>query len=106
MECKDKNGIFWSNCVIESLKRKFRNWGSVVLIPLLRFPFHFHMMWFDKNSKQVKHFTYKNVPGNHSDLFFKGRVESMSMVEFKNWLITVGKENIIESIVEDERTKK
>lgn len=93
-----ENEIFWSNCVIEALKRKFRNWDSIVLIPLLRFPFHFHMLWVDRFENRVFHFTHRSMEGWHSDMFFKGQVESMCMDEFKNWLITVGKENTIESI--------
>lgn len=89
------NEIFWSNCVIEALKRKFRNWNDIVLIPLFRFPWHFHMMWFDKKSNQVKHFTHKYLPGRASDMFFKGQVECMSIDRLNDWLISVGKEKLI-----------
>lgn len=87
----EKTHMVWSNCVIEALKRKFRNWDSVVLMPIFRLPWHFHMMWFDKEHKEIKHFTHKNTEGFCTDLFFKGQVETIRLKHFKDWCITVGK---------------
>ena len=38
--------------------------------------------WFDKQEKCVKHFTHKMFEGGHSDLFFKGAIEVLTIARF------------------------
>ena len=90
---KQNKKILWSNCVIEAFKRKFRNWNNIVLMPVFRLPWHFHLMWFDKDKKEVRHFTHRSMEGWHSDVFFKGQVETIKLKHFRDWCITVGKPN-------------
>ena len=49
--------IFCSNCVIEALKRKLDDWKNIRLIPIIH-GFHFHMLWYEIDTKTIKHFTY------------------------------------------------
>ena len=77
---------FWSNCLIEAIKVKFKDWSGVKLIPIWHGLVHFHMMWLDKRISKIFHFTHKSLPGWHCDLFFKGRIEEVDQDGLKKWL--------------------
>ncbi len=77
---------FWSNCLIEAIKVKFKDWHAVKLIPIWHGLVHFHMMWLDKRTSKIFHFTHKSLPGWHCDLFFKGRIEEVDPNGLKKWL--------------------
>ena len=80
--------VHWSNCLIEAIKAKFKDWHVVKLIPIWRGIFHFHMMWMDVKSGKIFHFTHKSLPGWHCDLFFKGRIEEVNpkgLKRLENW---------------------
>ena len=47
---------------------------------------HFHMMWLDKRTSKILHFTHKSIPGWHCDLFFKGKIEEVDPDGLKKWL--------------------
>lgn len=74
----------WSNCMIESLKYKFNDWKGIRLLPIFH-KFKFHMMWYDRRTNEVKHFTHASMEGWHSALFFKGMVETVNINKFKKW---------------------
>ena len=77
---------WWSNCIIEGFKAKVRNWNNVELKPFFYHatPWRFHLMWFDKQEKCVKHFTHKMFEGGHSDFFFKGAIEVLTIARFNS----------------------
>jgi len=68
---------FCSNCVVETFKAKFRDWGNVEIIPLFRGILHFHMLWRDRTTGEYHHFTHKGVSGSFTSLWFKGRIENL-----------------------------
>ena len=76
----------WSNCLIEAIKVKSRDWHAVKLIPIWHGLVHFHMMWLDKRTSKIFHFTHKSIPGWHCDLFFKGRIEEVNPNNLRKWL--------------------
>ena len=78
----------WSNCLIEGVKQKLKDWGNVQLKPFFCIdgkPWRFHLMWLDRRARCVKHFTRKGIDGRHSDLFFRGRCEAMTVEQFNAW---------------------
>ena len=76
---------YWSNCAIEAFKAKVRDWRNIRIIPIWHGWIHFHVMWLDKRTGKVLHFTHKSLPGWHCDLFFKGRIEEVDKVGLKKW---------------------
>ena len=78
--------IHWSNCLIEAIKAKFKDGHAVKLIPIWHGLVHFHVMWLDKRTSKIFHFTHKSIPGCHCDLFFKGRIEEVEPNGLKKWL--------------------
>ena len=81
---KNQLNIFWSNCLIEALRRKVKDWDNIVLIPLFH-GFHFHMMWYDKKTKKISHFTHRRLQGWFCTLFFKGTVDNVEYDSFKHY---------------------
>ena len=61
-------------------------WSDIKLLPIWRGLFGFHMMWLDKRDGMVYHFTHKSLPGWHSDLLFRGRVEVVSPDRLRKWI--------------------
>ena len=76
---------YWSNCAIEAFKAKVRDWRNIRIIPIWHGWIHFHVMWLDKRTGKVLHFTHKSLPGWHCDLFFKGRIEEVDKVGLRKW---------------------
>lgn len=75
---------FYSNCLIEALKRKFADWRNIQLIPLWT-GFHFHMMWYDIKTRRIRHFTHRRLAGNFTTLFFKGTIDNVEIDALKEW---------------------
>ena len=75
---------FWSNCVIEALKEKFKDLSGVKLLPIWH-GFHFHMMWFDKRKNTFRHFTHYKLNGWFTTLWFKGTVEEVKRKHLEKW---------------------
>ena len=49
-----------SNCLIEGVKQKLKDWGNIQLKPFFCIdgkPWRFHLMWLDRRARCVKHFT-------------------------------------------------
>lgn len=88
---------WWSNCLIEGIKQKLKDWGNIQLKPFFCIdgkPWRFHLMWLDKRAHCVKHFTHKGIDGRHSDLFFRGRYMTMTIEQFNSWCQKKGKLNL------------
>lgn len=81
--------IFWSNCLIEALKRKVKDWNKIVLIPIIH-GFHFHMMWYEIDTKTIKHFTHSRLDGWFTTLWFRGTVENVKREHLEKWCKSVG----------------
>ena len=81
---KDQLDTFWSNCLIEALKRKLKDWNKIVLIPLFT-GFHFHIMWYDRKSKKISHFTHRRLSGWFCTLFFKGTIDNVEYDSLKQY---------------------
>ena len=65
--------IFCSNCVIEAIKRKLGDWKNIRLIPIIH-GFHFHMLWYEIDTKTIKHFTYIDRKP-FTTIWFSGKIE-------------------------------
>ena len=66
----------WSNCLIEGVKQKLKDWGNIQLKPFFCIdgkPWRFHLMWLDRRARCVKHFTRR------------GRCEAMTVEQFNAW---------------------
>lgn len=87
----DVQPIFVSNCMIEALKRKFRNWRDITLIPIWHGIFHFHMMWHDKRDGRIRHFTHRNLdPEFFTNLLFKGQILNVDRDALTRWAESKG----------------
>ena len=78
----------WSNCLIEGVKQKLKDWGNVQLKPFFCIdgkPWRFHLMRLDRRARCVKHFTRRGIDGRRSGLFFRGRCEAMTVEQFNAW---------------------
>ena len=66
---------FTSNCILEAIKAKLRNWNGTGLVAILN-GWHFHMMWFDRRTGEIRHFTNRNTnPNLSTTILFRGTVE-------------------------------
>lgn len=81
--------IFWSNCLIEAVKRKLCDWKNIRLIPIIH-GFHFHMMWYDVRKKTFRHFTHSRLDGWFTTLWFRGTVENVKREHLEKWCKSVG----------------
>ena len=64
---------FWSNCVIEAVKRKLGDWKNIRFIPIIH-GLHFHMLWYEIDTKTIKHFTYIDRKP-FTTIWFRGIIE-------------------------------
>ena len=81
---------FWSNCVIEALKRKFKDWDNIRLVPLWK-GWHFHMLWYDKADGRIWHFTDRELgEGKSSPFLFKGHVLNVDKGALIRWAKSQG----------------
>ena len=78
-----------SNCVIEALKRKFKDWTNIRLVPLWK-GWHFHMMWYDRKRGKFRHFTHRRLDGWFTTILFKGTVENVKRKHLEKWCRSVG----------------
>lgn len=78
------NDIFWSNCAIQALKHKLKDWKHTKLI-VIWYGYHFHMLWKNLKDNEIFHFTHRGIDGYCSDLFFKGhvlKVDNLALLSF------------------------
>lgn len=75
-----------SNCLIEAVKAKMKRGSDIILIPIWHGIFRFHVMWLDKKDNTIRHFTHKSLPGCHSDLLFRGRIEEVRPERLREWI--------------------
>ena len=81
---------FWSNCVIEALRAKFKDWDSIRLIPLWQ-GWHFHMLWYDKANDRIWHFTDRELgEGKSSALLYSGQVLHVEKDALMRWAKSQG----------------
>ena len=79
---------FWSNCVIEAIKRKLGDWKNIRFIPIIH-GFHFHMLWYEIDTKTIKHFTYIDRKP-FTTIWFRGRIETVKREFLEKWCKSVG----------------
>ena len=81
--------IFWSNCVIEAVKRKLCDWENIHLIPIIH-GFHFHMMWYEIDTRTIMHFTYLDNRKPFTTIWFRGRIETVKQEHLEKWCKSAG----------------
>lgn len=86
MEASEGVKPFWSNCVIQAVKAHWRDPANVDYI-VIRRPVGVHVMWYNKQTKRVYHFTDKKVMGYRrlSNLWFKGTIEEETVDGLRKW---------------------
>ena len=75
---------FWSNCLIEAMKRCWKDPENNDYI-VIHGPMRFHVMWLDKKERRIKHFTHRRLTGRFSSLWFKGTIEYVDYDALKEW---------------------
>lgn len=75
---------FWSNCLIEAMKRCWKDPENNDYI-VINGPMRFHVMWLDKKERKIKHFTHRRLTGRFSSLWFKGTIEYVDYDALKEW---------------------
>lgn len=83
------NETWYSNCLVEAIKAKFKSWSNTKIIPLYSIPstggWHLHVVWYDKRQGIYKHFTHKSLEGNFTSLLFRGMIETITQEKIERW---------------------
>ena len=80
------NKPFWSNCLIQAIKHYLREPKNVDFIYIAG-PRGIHVMWLNKRTRKISHFTDHKVMGYRrlSNLWFKGTIEVVEYDALKKW---------------------